>query len=109
MSRLFERRLREAERRAPKPEDELRLTKGLSERECAEIYGRILHGEPLESVFPNAQIEPDPEPSLVEDACADLSAVEMSGLYTRMLHAKGREETRNLLHDQITRNRSRRL
>jgi hypothetical protein len=107
MSRLFGKRLREAERRAPKPEDELRLTKGLSERECAEIYGRILHGEPLESVFPGEQFGPDPEP-LVEEAFDGLTEREATAVYFRLIHAKGRDESNKILHEQIARNRSRR-
>jgi hypothetical protein len=106
MSRSFEKRLSDTERRAPKPEDELRLTKGLSSAECAAIYGRILKGEPLESVIPGEQFEPDPGP-LVKEAFDDLTEAEASALYMRYLHAKGREEGNKILRDQVARNRSR--
>jgi hypothetical protein len=104
----FTRRLEALEARAPKASDELRLTAGLTEKECAAAYGRLLRGESLESVFPDAHFEPDPEPDLIERACAGLTVHELSTLYARMIHCKGRDETRNLLRDAAQRNRSRR-
>jgi hypothetical protein len=103
----FTRRLEALEARAPRCEDVLVLTKGMTDAECAVAYGRIRAGEPLESIFPGAQFEPDPEPNLISDAVEGMTLREVTNLYLRLLRCgNNREAFRQTLREQIARNRS---
>jgi hypothetical protein len=61
------------------------LTKGMTDAECSATYGRMRAGEPMESIFPGAEFDPDPEPNLVRDALDGLNAREASDLCARLL------------------------
>jgi hypothetical protein len=102
-------RLAEAERRAPRREDALVLTKGMTDAECAAAYGQMLAGEPMESIFPGVEFEPDPEPNLIRDAVEGMTTRETSDLYFRLLRCgSDRDGFRQMLREQIARNRTRR-
>jgi hypothetical protein len=105
----FTRRLEALEARAPRREEVLVLTKDMTDAECSAAYGRMLAGEPLESIFPGVEFEPDPEPNLVEDAVEGMTPREATDLYLRLLRCgNNREAFRQTLREQIGRNRNRR-
>jgi hypothetical protein len=103
----FKRRLEALEARARRREQVLVLTKDMTDAECSAAYGRIRAGEPLESIFPGVEFEPDPEPNLVRDAVEGMTLREATNLYLRLLRCgNNREVFRQTLREQIARNRS---
>lgn len=97
----FTRRLEALEARAPRREDALVLTKGMTDAECAAAYGRMLAGEPMESIFPGVEFEPDPEPNLIRDAVEGMTTRETSGQISTLSIASVRQKVSDMAKVRI--------